>query len=101
LREAKAELRTYARLAAAQAEAAAARQLRSSTQYTLTPAGISFSTSFQGLGDEVLVDRLLTLLGQVPMGEGSGGERAPLTLQEAMRRVQEVPPPPRVLPLTW
>ena len=53
----------------------------------------------------MLADRLLTLLGQIPMEKvvksgSSGGILKPLDVVEAERRCNEVGPV-KILPLTW
>lgn len=72
-------------------------QIKRPLTISLTPVGISVAGSPEELPDAVLADRLLALLGQIPMGR----EKAvALSYEEAVRRCSEQGPK-RVLPLTW
>jgi len=118
-REAKVELKTYA---AAQVSSAALSQQESLNKKTavssfqsdasskvalpmklsITSVGVSIASSHEDLPDAVLADRMLTLLGQIPLEkvERSSGKVKALDFEEAERRCRESGPA-KILPLTW
>jgi hypothetical protein len=120
LREAKVELKAYA-AAQAKGDGRSGGQknknmpssyfsnIKPPMKLSISPIGISIASSLDELPDAVLADRLLTLLGQIPMekgeksvggGDGGGGVLKPLNFQEAERRCNEIRPA-KILPLTW
>ncbi|KAG7668476.1 hypothetical protein Ndes2526B_g03893 [Nannochloris sp. 'desiccata'] len=120
-REAKVELRAYA---AAQVNWAVSSQQKSQNKkpppslqssasnnqvalpmkLSISSIGVSIASSLEDLPDAVLADRMLTLLGQIPMEkvERSSGKLKlqPLNFEEAERRCKEIGPA-KILPLTW
>jgi len=121
-REAKVELKAYA---AAQVNSAVLSQQKAQNKKTsfsslqssagsnnnkvmlpmklsISSIGVSIASSLEELPDAVLADRMLTLLGQIPMEkiERTSGKFEALDLKEAERRCSESGPA-KILPLTW
>jgi hypothetical protein len=128
LREAKVELKAYAAAQAAAAVSGGSNPTRESKKFqqqqaqlpqrvlpmklSISSIGVSIASSLEELPDAVLADRLLTLLGQIPMEKGEksstssspggsgGGVLKPLDFAEAERRCNDIRPA-KILPLTW
>jgi hypothetical protein len=112
LQEAKVELKAYAAAQALNSSSSSSGggfnsrrgKMPSSIlplKLSISPIGISIASSLEELPDAVLADRMLTLLGQIPMEKvDKTNILKPLDFDEAVRRSNLVGPA-KILPLTW